>query len=201
MFSLSKATNYVDVLSINPEVDSGFMTFMLILAGVGVLAIFAGTLMGEEGMLFLVLGGALAIGGVIGVNVQQGNSENAKQEIIKGMASNIEDKYGADLTIDKSSGEFYKDLDKVKSYVLTFENGASANYKLSFQKSGEPVIVEDVAAPSVDELNGGEKSGSEETPKPTKSATPVKPVEPKTAPTPSELNTPTAAELEAEAKK
>lgn len=187
MFSMLKAANYVDVFSPNPDIDSGFMAFMLILLGAGVLAGMAGAILGEEGMLALILGSALAIGGIIGINVQNINSLNAEQEIIKGMTSNIEDKYHADLTIDKSSDEFYKDLDKVKSYVLTFENGASSEYKIKFMKSGEPVIVEEAEAPSIQELNGGEPAVSKETSEPTKTAAPVKTVEPKTAPTPAEL--------------
>ena len=187
MFSMLKAANYVDVFSPNPETDSGFMVFLLILIGVGVLAAMVGSILGDEGIIGVVLGSALAIGGIIGMNVQNTNSLNAQQEIIKGMTSNIEDKYHADLTVDKSSNEFYKGLDKVKSYVLTFENGSSSEYKIKFMKSGEPVIVEAAEAPSVKDLNGGEPAVSTESPEPTKTAAPAKTVEPKTAPTPSEL--------------
>lgn len=187
MFSMSKtASSYADVFLPISD-NAGVIIGMVALVAVGLLLVIAAIGRIGSPIVLASLGVVIAIGGLGGIMIDDINNLDTQNKIADNMASNVKDKYSAELRLDKSSGSFHKDLEKVKSYVLTFENGSSSEYKMKFTKSGEPMIVEEAAAPSVQELNGGEPAISKEAPEPAKSAAPAKTVEPKTAPTPSEL--------------
>lgn len=181
---------YVDVFASQTGADFNPSPVWMILVGVGFLIILVASVLGGNWSIpVAVLGFALALGGAISFMVENTNSDNARHEILKGMVSNVKEKYHADLDTAYLDSRYYSELDKVKVYVLKFENGASGDYNMKFLKSGEPVVVEasDVpVAPSVQELNGEQKS-SKENPEPTEKANPVETANPTTAPTPAEL--------------
>lgn len=152
MFSMSQAVQYVDIFAPKTGIDSGLMTVFTVLVCVGFLtALASAALEGRAAALVMILGITGAIGGIIGITVQQVNSVHAQQDVLKGMASNVKEKYHADLKTEYAG---ISDLDKVKTYWLTFDNGAYGAYSMKFLESGEPVIVENPDLPSVQELNG-----------------------------------------------
>lgn len=191
MFPTFKTAQYIDVFAPKTGVDAGLMTFMIVLIFVGFFTILISSLLGDDFVIpVIVLGGIIAIGGIVGVTLQNANDIKARQGILKGMTSNVKEKYHADLDTTYLDDRYYSDLGKIKNYVLTFENGTSGQYSMKFLKSGEPVVVEAnevPTAPSVQELNSGEPDSSKGNPEPTQTTKPVETASPKTAPTPDEL--------------
>lgn len=120
------------------------------------------------GMIIICVGGAVASSALV-------MSDSNKVTIQKNMISNVQDKYHADL---KVSSDQIKDLDKFQNYTLTFDNGAEGQYRIRFEKTGEPILAETTSAPTAEQLN-------EDTIKTTPSAKPA----------------PTASELEKSAQK
>lgn len=180
MLSTFKAAQYVDVFAPKTGVDNGLVTFCIVLIGVGFFTILLASVIGEDfAVLGVGFGIALVLGGSIGVGEQVKNSDTARQEILKGMVSNVKEKYHADLDTTNLDSKFYSDLDKVKTYVLAFENGASGEYSMKFMKSGEPVVVEGneaPIAPSVKKLNDeAGQDANNTTSTPTQSASPAPP--------------------------
>lgn len=185
MFSTATTAGYADVF-LYPE--SMLTLFFVILVGIGFLAFIWGVFV-IDFTFPLVVGAALMVAGIIGIMGSPVSAMNTKTEIEKNMISNVEEKYGADLKVSETPD--VNTLGIPMKYILVFENGASAKYTMYFEKSGEPVIVDESKAPTVQELNEGKEAKTpvkeSAIPESTKSAVPVESAEPKTAPTPAEL--------------
>lgn len=80
---------------------------------------------------------------------------SAKDAVVENMVANVEAKYDAELKLDKNfrnTFEGWAELGEPHDYTLVFRDGVSAEYKMYFKKSGEPVVVDDSAAPTPSDL-------------------------------------------------
>lgn len=185
MFSMTPTAEYSDVFLPLPDAGQFFGILILVLAVVFI--IFA-VIAGDAIYVSFFAAVILAVFAVIaGFNYAHSYHQKESQ-IAEHMIANVKQKYHADLKLgDTPRGSVLSNLEEPKDYLLRFENGSSATYKMFFNKSSEPIVVDDSAVPTAKELNaqGSDKALSV----PAQSASPTRSGDPTLPPNPSDLET------------
>lgn len=185
MFSMTQTAEYSDVFLPLPDSGQFFGTLLLVL---GAIFIILAVIAGDAIYVSFFVGVILATFAVIAGFGHAQSYHQKESQIAEHMLANVKQKYHADLKLGETPrGSVVKHLDEPKNYILRFENGSSATYKMFFNKSSEPIVVDDSAVPTAKELNaqGSDRTSSA----PTQSASPSEKGEPTSAPTPSDLET------------
>lgn len=94
------------------------------------------------GLVLMVVGFA---GGAVNLDAMTKGDAEARQN----MNENVKSKYAAELI--HVSEEYHRDVTSENVYTLRFEDGVTGQYKIRFENSGEPVLIDD-GSPSAKEV-------------------------------------------------
>lgn len=101
--------------------------------------------------LLLTLGLLMASLSVLFSSTATVAKQNAREDNVSNMVANVEKKYDLELVIPKALK--LDNINEVADYSFKTDDGATASYRMYFEKTGEPVIVQAPAVPTVEELN------------------------------------------------
>jgi hypothetical protein len=155
MFPTLVNAEYADVF-LNTSPNPTFQMIAYIVIGVGILILLSSMLFtfSDESFPVLMIGFVVAMLGVMALPLIQLEVVSQESKIMENMVSNVKEKYNAELQVSR---EQITGLEKYNTYTLEFDNGATGEYQIRFERSGEPMITEEPTIPTPAELESSAK--------------------------------------------
>lgn len=154
MFSFETSPVYADVFLDYHTAMSWTIAFFVM--NIVSLLILTASVLGYLRHKVLILSFVLiGVVSMIGCTISSERMQDIRSQVIANMKSNVAAKFGAELELRDGLSH---NLNEPSTYKLRFfDDGASGEYEIYFEKSGEPMVIEKATAPSVKELNSEAK--------------------------------------------